>query len=160
MAFVAGQGKTGLGQEKTAGDVGDVEVTAAGSARSVTVSVFHPHATDGDVCRVAVYPRGSQAPIAVFSHPAPIDEGRMDLGDETTSGSHTFNGLPEGEYDVYYHCRTSRGNGTEWSNVALGGRVPEADPVRVSVGLITPSSVTGTASFFGGLGTSIQLPPG
>ena len=159
MAFVAGQGKTGLGQEKTEGDAGDLEVTVAGSARSATVRVFYPHASDGDVCELAVYPRGSRAPIAVFSHPSPIDEGRVDLGDETTSATHTFHSLPEGEYDVYYHCRTSRGNDVEWSNVSLGGLAAKSDPIQVSVGMITPPSATGAAGFFGGMGTSIQLPP-
>ncbi|WP_024794616.1 hypothetical protein [Tomitella biformata] len=159
MAFVAGQGRTGLGQEKTEGDAGALEITAAGSAQSITVSVFYPHASDGDVCRVAVYPRGAEKPIAVFGHPAPLAEGRIELSAEDPSAAHTFTDLHTGEYDVYYHCRTSRGDATEWTNVVLNGILPAAGPVRASVGMITPQSVTGSAGFFGGPGTSVQLPP-
>lgn len=136
-----------------------MQVTAAGSARSITVSIFYPHLSASDNCRVAVYPRGAERPIAVFAHPAPIAEGHVELGVDCSSADYTFNDLPAGEYDVYYHCRTSRGDGVEWSNVALGGLVPTAKAVPVSVGLITPPSATGAAGFLGGFGTSIQLPP-
>ena len=159
MAFVAGQGKTGLGQEKIHGDAGALEITAIGSAQSITVSVHYPYAADGDVCRVAMYPRGSEKPISLFAHPAPIAEGRIDLSEQSPSAAYTFNDVRAGEYDVYYHCRTSRGNGVEWTNVVLNGLLPEAAPIKASVGTITPQSATGSSGFLGSFGTSIQVPP-
>lgn len=159
MAFVAGQGKTGVGNEKINADAGSLEISATGSAQSITVNVHYAYAADGDVCRVAMYPRGAEKPIALFGHPAPIAEGRIDLDERNTSGAYTFHDVHTGEYDVYYHCRTSRGNGVEWTNVVLNGLLPEASPLKVSVGTITPQSVTGSTGFLGGFGTSIQLPP-
>ena len=89
----------------------------------------------------------------------PLAQGRIELSAESPSGAHTFQDVHTGEYDIYYHCRTSRGDGVEWTNLVLHGVLPSEPPIQASVGTIVPQSVTGSAGLLGGFGMSIQLPP-
>lgn len=150
-------GKTGLDQDLSDANDGTPEVTAVGGAVTLTVSVSYPYASDGDACRVAFYPRGSEAPAAIFSRPGPIAEGTIELAADRPAGSHTFDDVPTGEYDVYYELRTSRGDATAWTNTAPHRLSETPEPVQTSVGMVAPQDAAGAASYFGDAGGSVTL---
>ncbi|QDQ97049.1 hypothetical protein [Tomitella fengzijianii] len=157
MGFVMKNQKTGLDQVRSDGARSAPDISAVGGAASIAVTVSYPHATDGDECRVAFYPRGADAPLQAFVRPAPIDEAAVTLTSDHPSATHGFEDVAAGDYDVYYHLRTSRGDATVWTNIAPDRLEDTPAPIRVTVGSVTQQGIADAGGFFGSAGGGVTL---
>lgn len=157
MGFVMKNGKTGLDQMRAQGERGAPDVTAVGGAAALSVTVSYPRAADGDVCRVAYYQRGAEAPLRPFVRPEPIAEASVALTEEQPIGTHTFDDVPNGDYDVYYHLRTGHGDAVEWTNIAPDRLEGTPEPIQASVGSVAQHGAADIGGFFGGSGGGVTL---
>lgn|SRR5699024_2064203 len=157
MGFVMKNRKTGLDQAHSDGARSAPDVSAVGGATSLTVTVAYPYASAGDECRVAYYPRGAEAPMQAFVRPDPLAEAALTLSEDDPSASHTFADVPAGDYDVYYHLRSARGDATEWTNIAPDRLADTPAPVRASVGSVTQHGVSDVGGFFSAGGGSVTI---